>query len=81
MEHEEQVLEYAITLLEVTVHSASELEMELAVSSTRANIVRVTKLLLRAARASSFSPVASEVMHVFTKPRLGTSRALTAAKG
>ncbi len=67
VKHKAQVLDYAITVLKAMVHRTSELEIELAVSSNRATMEWVNKLV--AAAGATFTPVATEVMRVFAKRR------------
>lgn len=66
VKHKAQVLDYAISVLKSMVRQTSELEIELAVSSNRATMDWVSKLV---ASAASFVDVATEVMRVFSKRR------------
>lgn len=66
VKHKAQVLDYAISVLKTMVRRTSELEIELAVSSNRATMDWVTRLV---AAAPTFAEVATEVMRVFSKRR------------
>lgn len=69
VKHKAQVLDYAIDVLKGMVERTSQLEMELAVSSSKATMDWISKLV---GRAESFPVAAKEVMRLFCKRRVWT---------
>lgn len=66
VKHKAQVLDYAIMVLKTMVERTSQLEVELAVSSNKATMEWITKLIYR---VDSFPDTAEEVMRMFAKRR------------
>ncbi|KAI0567243.1 hypothetical protein FGB62_3g250 [Gracilaria domingensis] len=66
VKHKAQVLDYAIYVLKSMVERTSQLEIELAVSSNKATMEWIAKLV---DRANSFPDAADEVMRLFTRRR------------
>lgn len=66
VKHKAQVLDYAIMVLRSMVDRTSQLEIELAVSSNKATMDWISKLV---SRVDSFPLAAEEVMRLFTKRR------------
>lgn len=66
VKHKAQVLDYAIAVLKSMVDRTSQLEVELAVSSNKATMDWISKLVNR---VDSFPEAAKEVMKLFSKRR------------
>lgn len=66
VKHKAQVLDYAIAVLQSMVDRTAQLEMELAVSSNKATMDWISKLV---ARTDSFPEAAQEVMKLFARRR------------
>lgn len=66
VKHKAQVLDYAIFVLKNMVERTSQLEIELAVSSNKATMEWVSKLVNR---TDDFAQAAEEVMRLFAKRR------------
>ena len=66
VKHKAQVLDYAIAVLHGMVDRTAQLEIELAVSSNKATMDWISKLV---ARTESFPEAAEEVMRLFARRR------------
>lgn len=66
VKHKAQVLDYAIAVLKGMVDRTSQLEIELAVSSNKATMDWISKLV---ARVDTFREASEEVMRLFAKRR------------
>lgn len=66
VKHKAQVLDYAIMVLKGMVNHTSQLEIELAVSSNKATMEWISKLV---SNVDTFLEAAEEVMRLFTKRR------------
>lgn len=76
VKHKAQVLDYAIAVLKGMVDRTSQLEIELAVSSSKATMDWISKLVTR---AENFPDAAQEVMRLFCKRRAWTHAELWTA--